>query len=251
MFNHAINLAKRITKELYRDELFVVHCVVGPLATLFIVKVVAESVAKIPFLRDFMPMDALSVGFVALIIHFNGYVLCTLVIIRERISGTLERAFMATYERSEILFGYLLGYSTVILIQTIITLAASYFFFNITYGKNLPWIFMMIFLLGVVSIGLAMFVSNFARRESHAMVAIPLILLPAFLLSGLIFPIDILQKSLQIFSYIFPLRYAVVPMQRMILEGQSFWAMKFDVLGLLIYGAVTLVLGTITLKDRE
>jgi len=80
--DHIIALTKRIAREICRDNLFIFNLIIGPLVTLYIVKVCADSLAKIPFLRDFMPMDALAIGFMCLIIHFNGYVLCTLVVIR-------------------------------------------------------------------------------------------------------------------------------------------------------------------------
>lgn len=251
MFNHVIGLTKRISREIYRDNLFIFNLVIGPLVTLYIVKICADSLAKIPFLRDFMPMDALAIGFICLIIHFNGYVLCTLVIIRERVSGTLERVFMATYRRHEVLTGYLFGYSMLILAQTIIVLVASKYMFNITYGRNLLFISVMVFLLGVISIALAMFVSNFARREAHAMISIPLILLPAFLLGGLIFPIEVLPRWLQVVSYLFPLRYANIPIQKVLIEGETFAGVWPHFAGLIGYGVAMIILGSLTLKDRE
>jgi len=249
--DHIIGLTKRIAREICRDNLFIFNLLIGPLVTLYIVKICADSLAKIPFLRDFMPMDALAIGFICLIIHFNGYVLCTLVIIRERTTGTLERVFMATYRRSEVLTGYLFGYSLLMLAQTAIVLTASKYMFHITYGRNLPVIFGSIFLLGVVSIALAMFVSNFARREAHAMVAIPLVLLPAFLLGGLIFPVEVLPKWLQIVSYGFPLRYANIPIQKILIEGETLKTVWPHFAGLIAYGFVMILLGSMTLKDRE
>ena len=247
--SHILILARRISQEIVRDEFNIIHAVIGPIATLWIVKLVSEGISQLAL--EYVPMEALGIGFVAMLIHFSGYVLCTLVIIRERISGTLERVFMATYERSEILLGYCLGYSTLIFAQTVIVLIVSKYFYNLHYGKNLLAVFVITFLLGIVSIGLAMFVSNFARRESHAMIAIPLILLPAFLLSGLIFPIEALPKFLKALSYFFPLRYAILPLQDILLRGLTFWQVKLDFIGLFGYGVITLVLGSLTLKDRE
>lgn len=247
--NHIFILSNRISREIFRDEFNIIHAIIGPIATLYIVKLVAESVEKLAL--EYIPMEALGIGFVALLIHFGGYVLCTLVIIRERISGTLERVFMAGYEKWEILLGYTLGYSIVILGQTIIILIASKYFFKLTYGKNLIPVFLITFLLGVVSIGLAMLISNFARRESHAMIAIPIILLPAFLLSGLIFPLEVLPKILQILSYFFPLRFAISSLHGLLLYEKAFWAIKIDFLALILYGIITLFLGSLTLRDRE
>ena len=249
--DHVTGLTKRIAREIYRDNLFVFHLLAGPLITLYIVKICADSLSKVPFLRDFMPMDALAVGFICLIIHFNGYVLCTLVIVRERVTGTLERVFMATFRRSEVLIGYLFGYSLLILAQTAIVLAAAKFLFRIEYGRNLPVIFLVVFMLGVVSIALAMFISNFARRESHAMISIPLVLLPAFLLGGLIFPVDVLPKWLQIVSYAFPMRYANIPIQKILIEGGTLRTVWPHFAGLAAYGAVMVFLGSLTLRDRD
>jgi ABC-2 type transport system permease protein len=249
--DHIIGLTKRICREIYRDNLFLINLVVGPLLTLYIVKICAESLSKIPFLKDFMPMDAMAIGFVCLIIHFNGYVLCTLVVIRERVGGTLERVFMAGFQRHEVLLGYLTGYSLVMLIQTVIVLVAAKYMFGITYGGNLAFIFIMVLLLGIVSIALAMFISGFARREAHAMISIPLVLLPAFLLGGLIFPVELLPKWLKVISYAFPMRYANIPIQQVLVEGRGLSSVWPNVAGLVIYGGVLIFLGSLTLKDRE
>lgn len=249
MISHILALTRRIIREIYRDELFILNAVFGPIIALYIIKIAAKSIEGLAM--EYIPLEAIGIGFACLLIHLYGYILCTLVIVRERISGTLERVFVATFERREVLLGYVLGYSTVILGQTIIILGASYYFFNLKYGHNIIPVFIIAFLLGIVSIGLAIFISNFARRESHALVGIPLILLPALLLSGLIFPIEALPWSLAVLSYFFPLRYAITSLQGMLLLNKNFSEVIWDFVALIVYGILTLILGSVTLKDRE
>lgn len=246
---HIFVLAERIIRENGRDELFILHTILTPVITLVVLKLVIQGLEGILF--EFIPTENLAIGFVALLIHLSGYVICTLVIIRERITGTLERLFIATFKKSEIILGYLAGYSIVIFIQTIIVLIFTKFFFEINYGKSIFIVFLIIFLLGLASIGLAMFISNFARRESHSLLGIPLILFPAFLLSGLIFPVAALPKYLQILSYLTPVRLAISSIEGILFRGKGFFEVKTEFMGLLIYIILTLILGSITLKDRE
>lgn len=246
---HILTLAERIIRENGRDELFILHTILTPIITLVVLKLVIQGLEGILF--EFIPTGNLAIGFVALLIHLSGYVICTLVIVRERITGTLERLFIATFKKSEIILGYLAGYSIVIFIQTIIVLIFTKFFFEINYGKSIFIVFLIIFLLGLASIGLAMFISNFARRESHSLLGIPLILFPAFLLSGLIFPVAALPKYLQILSYLTPVRLAISAIEGILFRGKNFFEVKTEFTGLLIYIILTLILGSITLKDRE
>lgn len=246
---HIFALAERIIRENLRDELFILHIILVPVVALVLIKVVIKGLQEILF--EFIPTEGIAIGFAALLIHLQGFIICTLVIVKERLYGTLERMFVATFKRSEIILGYLLGYSLVILFQTVIILIFIKYFFEIHFGENIFAVFLIIFLLGLVSIGLAMFISNFAKKEAHSLVGIPLILFPGLLLSGVLFPVAALPKYLNFLSYFTPLRFAYSSLEGMLLRGKGFWDIKIDFLALLLYGILTLVLGSATLKDRE
>lgn len=235
--------------EVRRDKMFMTLGTTGPVVVLFLVKFAAESIEKLAL--DFVPVEIVGLGFLALIIHFVSYVNSTLVILRERLNGTLERVFMAGYKKYEVILGYSMAYTVVVFLQSLVLLVISKYLFGLTYGKNFPFVIMAMLLLGVVSIGLSLFLSNFCTREAHAMVALPLILIPAFLVSGLLVPLEALPKWLQGLSYLFPLRYAITATEDLVLRHKGILTVKTPFLCLLFYGFVTLLLGSFTLKDRE
>ncbi len=249
MITHILSLAKRLITENRRDPLFILHIIIGPIAALFITKLVLNSVEELVMIP--LPAGAMGIGFLSLIIHFNGYMLCSLVIIRERTTGTIDRIFVSTFKKFEIIMGYLLGYSVVILIQSAVVLVTGAFFFKLPIGSNIFTVLGIIILLGMVSIGMAMAISNFCNKESHAMLAIPIILIPSFLLGDLIFPIQALPKGLKILSAFFPLRFAITSLKETILWGKPFLSIYKDVLFLLFYGIIMVILGSLTLKDRR
>jgi ABC-2 type transport system permease protein len=71
--------------------------------------------------------------------------------------------------------------------------------------------------LGAVSLGI--FLSTFARTELQIIQFIPLVLVPQFLLSGVLFPVSSLPDVVQPFVKIMPLSYAVDGLRQVFLRG--------------------------------
>ncbi len=156
-----IAVAARVLRQLRHDRRFLILSIVAPLLVLYITKAALNSF-NVPFIN--VSNFVIPIG--AFVVHFATYVLCAIVLVRERTAQTLARMFVSGYTRGEIIGGYMLAYSCLATLQCLLVLGELYFLFHLSYpAPVLLSIYLVIWLLAVISISLGIFVSNFARTE--------------------------------------------------------------------------------------
>src|SRR5678815_1279364 len=99
-------VARRVLRQLARDRRFLAFSLVVPLVVIYLTRVFFDAFS-IPL---FQP-GPLVVPVCAFIVHFLTYILCALVLVRERAAQTLQRMFVSGYRQAEIIGGYVLAYT--------------------------------------------------------------------------------------------------------------------------------------------
>lgn len=238
-------VAGRVLNQLRRDPRMVGLSLMFPLIIIYFIKVIFDVLAGPSF-----NISAYVVPYAAFIIHFITFVLTAIVLVRERTAGTLARMFVSGYNQIEIIIGYLLAYTIVATIQSLLVLIELNWLFELGYNfSQLSSMYLVMWLLAVISMELGMLVSNFARTEGQVFPFIPLIVL-SVILAGIIIPVEKLPGWAQVLSYLTPLLYANAVLQELIRAGVLFDAGGMLV-GLLAYGVVAMVLVTITLREKD
>ena len=79
--------------------------------------------------------------------------------------------------------------------------------------------FLVVVLLALGAVSLGIFLSTFARTELQVIQFIPLVLVPQFLLSGVLFPVSSLPAILQPLVLVMPLAYAVDALRQVFIRG--------------------------------
>ena len=169
----------------------------------------------------------------------------------ERTSGTLSRLLASPLKESELVAGYAVAFGIIGIAQSAVLLSAAVILFHVTIVGDVLLAFGVIALLAVVSEGLGIMLSSFARREAQAIQFLPIVVLPAFLLSGVFWPIQAIPEWLRPVSYVLPTTYAVEAVRSVILRGWGLDKIYPDVIALLIFAGVFLSLATILLRRRE
>lgn len=169
----------------------------------------------------------------------------------ERTSGTLSRLLASPLKESELVAGYAVAFGIIGIAQSAVLLSAAVILFHVTIVGDVLLAFGVIALLAIVSEGLGIMLSSFARREAQAIQFLPIVVLPAFLLSGVFWPIQAIPEWLRPVSYVLPTTYAVEAVRSVILRGWGLDKIYPDVIALLIFAGVFLALATILLRRRE
>ena len=164
-------------------------------------------------------LDYFGAAFIGLILFFLIFVVTSVAFLRERSQGTLERLMASPLRRSEIVVGYMLGFTAVALVQGVIVLVFALYVLRVHNEGNVLLVFLVEALLAVGAVNLGIFLSMFARTEFQAVQFIPIVLVPQVLLSGVLFPVDSEPVPLQYVSAVLPLTYAVDGLRNVMLKG--------------------------------
>ncbi|MBL8164657.1 MAG: ABC transporter permease [Anaerolineae bacterium] len=246
MFANMLAVARRVMNQLRRDPRLIALSLLMPTAIVYMLSLFFEGV-DVPIFKP----EQFVVPIGAFIVHFITYALCAIVLVRERTSGTLSRMFISGYRPVDVIGGYLLAYSGLALVQSLIVLIGLSLLFDLGYSIE---VFLtlggIIWLLALLSITLGMLASNFARSEGQVFPMIPLVIMFSAFFSGVILPIDRLPDFIQPVRFITPMYYANNNIQALIDSSRA----PIDLLngwgGLLLYGVVLLGLATYTLREQ-
>jgi ABC-2 type transport system permease protein len=205
------------------------------------------------------PMANFAPAMVAFFTYFFVYLLTGVSFLRERTGGTLERLMATPVTRAEVVGGYALGFllfatlqvailMTWVLGQVDVPAIGPMPAFVIGLGvasEGSPLLaFAVVLLLALGAVSLGIFLSTFARTELQIIQFIPLVLVPQFLLSGVLFPVSSLPDVIRPFVSIMPLSYAVDGLRQVFLRGADLGVGQLQ-LDLVVLAVVAVFFATI------
>jgi ABC-2 type transport system permease protein len=208
------------------------------------------------------PMTAYAPALVGFFVYFFVYLLTGVSFLRERTGGTLERLMATPVSRAEIVTGYTLGFGLFAVIQVTVLmlwvlgtvhvpaigpLPAFSIGLGVAVAGSPLLVFVVVLLLAMGAVSLGIFLSSFARTELQIIQFIPLVIVPQFLLSGVLFPISSLPAVIQPIAPLLPLTYAVNGLRQVFIRGADLGvaALRFD---LLVLAAFALFFATIAAR---
>ncbi len=148
--------------------------------------------------------DAIMVFVIQFVVFFFAFLIVGISFLHERKSQTLSRMLTYNISKSSIVFGYLIGFGVITIVQsTLIELFAIYALnVNVVGSVFVSILFNSLFAL--VAIALGSLVSTLASSEFQVMQFIPIILVPQIIFNGTL-PYDGLYTYI---SGIFPITYS-------------------------------------------
>lgn len=190
-------------------------------------------------------------GIMAFVVYLLTTLLTLITFVGERGTGTLDRLLSTPIKESEIVGGYAITFSILGTIQSGFLLVVGILIFDIMIVGNVLFAFVVIALLAIVCQALGILFSSLARREAQAVQFLPFIILPAFLLSGIFWPIEAIPAWLRPASYIIPPTYAVEACRGVMLKGWGLEEIWFDIIALLIFAVFFISLAILSLKRKR
>ena len=217
-----------------------------------------EKIGKKPVTIDEEPvygkdadfMDYFLPGILSFVAYLLTILLTLISFVGERVSGTLDRLLATPLKESEIVTGYALAFGLLGTLQSAFLLSVGVLVFDITIVGNVMVAFFAIALLAVVSQSLGILISGLAKRESQAIQFFPFVVLPAFLLSGIFWPIEAIPSWLRPASYLVPTTYAVDACRDVMLKGWGLDKIWGNIAALVGFAAIFLTIAVLSLKRR-
>lgn len=192
----------------------------------------------------FAKMVPILMGF---FVFFFVFLISGMALLKERTTGTLDRLLATPVKRSSIVYGYMLSYGFLAVLQTIVIVVVTVWLLGVEVVGNLVSVIVINLLLALVALAFGILLSTFANSEFQMMQFIPLVVIPQIFFSGLI-PLDSMASWVSEIATIIPLKYSGDAVNAIIMRGTSIFDLGGDILVLLGFLVVLTVLNIVGLR---
>lgn len=195
---------------------------------------------------QFSSNDQIMLLIMEFICFFFAFITVGISFLNERHNRTLQRMLCIGTSRLDIIFGYLIGYGFVGIVQTLIIELMMLHILDISFSIYVIYSVLFNIFFTFFGISLGMFISSFAKTEFQIMQFIPLIIVPQLIFSAIL-PYDGLYN---IISKILPLTYAYKAQENILLKNNP--NIITSIIIIIIYITIFLIFTLIKLgKDKE
>ncbi|MBP7340931.1 MAG: ABC transporter permease [Smithellaceae bacterium] len=189
-------------------------------------------------------------GIVAFVIMLISLLLTSIAIIREKEAGTMEQLIVTPLRASELIFGKTIPYAILSLVQLVVVILAAIVWFEIPLAGSVGLLFFAACLFLLSTLGIGLFISTISSTQQQAMMTTFFFILPFFMLSGFVFPIDNMPVVVQALTYLNPLRYFLVILRGLFLKGVGLEILWPQYVFLAVLGAIVFAGAIVRFKKR-
>jgi ABC-2 type transport system permease protein len=190
-------------------------------------------------------------GVLALVMSVIGAFLTSLTIAREWERGTMEQLISTPVTPVEIMLGKLAPYFAIGMFDVIVCAVIAVYWFQVPFRGSPVTLLLSSAMFLVVVLALGFYVSVIAKSQLAAsQIALLSTFLPAFLLSGFLFPIEQMPAVLQWITRILPPRYYVSVLKKIFLKGTPTALLYADLVPLAVFALVLTLLATASFHKR-
>lgn len=208
-------------------------------------------IPRVLYNPDLSGINFIVPGLISLILMMIPAIITSVAIVREKETGTIEQLIVSPVRPVELMLGKVAPYLLVSALDAVLITLAGVLWFDIPF-KGDPWLLaLMIIVYMLTTIGIGLVISTVTETQMTAQVAAFLgTMLPAFMLSGFVFPIESMPKVIQYISLAVPNRYFLVILRSIFLKGTglaSFWR---EALTLFSFGLGLLIIATVRFRKK-
>jgi len=189
-------------------------------------------------------------GVIASIAFLIPIILTAQAVVREREMGTLEQIMVTPIRPWELVVGKTLPFALIGLFDVIMIALIGIFWFDVPLRGN-PLVLLLgnvLFLMSSVGVGL--FISTISSTQQQAQISIFFFSMPAFILSGFVFPLENLPAWIRYLTYANPLRYFLAIIRGVFLKESGLGILWPQMLALGILGGTMVLLSSLRFQKR-
>ncbi len=184
-------------------------------------------------------------GIVAFLVMLLSLLFTSMAIVREKEAGTMEQLIVTPLKPFEMILGKTIPFIIISQAQMVMVIAFGIFWFDIPMKGSFLLLMGAACLFLLSTLGIGLFISTVSQTQQQAMMTNFFFILPFFMLSGFVFPIDNMPTVVRWFTYLNPLRYFLVIIRGVFLKGIGFGVLwpqfaALAILGLIVFtGAIS------------
>jgi ABC-2 type transport system permease protein len=187
-------------------------------------------------------------GVTAMVVLLISLMLTALSVVREKEIGTMEQILVTPIRPIELMLGKTIPFAIIAMLVGIGVTVVGVLWFQVPFRGD-PLVLIVgtsAFLLS--SIGLGLFISTISSTQQQAMMAANLFLMPAIMLSGLVFPIANMPMFFQYLTRLNPLTYFILVARGVFLVGAGLSLLWKDMAAMVLLGVSLLTLAVARFK---
>jgi drug efflux transport system permease protein len=190
-------------------------------------------------------------GIVGLLTMVVTTMVTSLSIARERELGTLDQLLVTPMRSWEIVLGKAIPPFIIGVAEAGFIVLVAIYWFHVPFRGNLGTLFIGIacFLLSAIGVGLA--ISSIARTMQQGLLGAFIFLVPSVILSGFATPIANMPHLVQQLTLINPLRYYMVVLRGVFLEGATLSSLSSQLWPMLVIGVFNLAVAQWLFRHRS
>ncbi|WP_324779893.1 ABC transporter permease [Thiobacillus sedimenti] len=173
-----------------------------------------------------------------------------LTVAREREQGTFDQLLVTPLRPAEILLGKALPGFLIGMVQGTVILLIATLWFKVPLLGSLPALYGGLALFLLSGVGAGLLISALAVTQQQGLLGAFLFMVPAVILSGFATPIANMPPLVQAITLIDPLRYFLVILRKVFLEGAGFDVLTGQLWPMAAIGVVTLSLASWLFRHR-
>lgn len=196
---------------------------------------------RVWFNTDMVSRNFIFPGLIAVVMMIMSAILTSLCMAREWETGTMEQLIVTPVTGTELIFGKLAPYFCIGMLDLLLCVGVGEFVFDVPLRGSLGLLTLLslLFLFGALSFGILLSIITKSQLLASQL-GIVTTILPAFLLSGFIFPIENMPLPIQAVTHIISARYFVFILRGIYLKDVGIGMLWPEVLFLAGFGAIVL-----------
>ena len=187
-------------------------------------------------------------GVTAMVVLLISLMLTAMSVVREKEIGTMEQILVTPIRPIELMLGKTIPFAIIAMLVGIGVTIVGVLWFQVPFRGD-PLVLIVgtaAFLLS--SIGLGLFISTISSTQQQAMMAANLFLMPAIMLSGLVFPIANMPLFFQYLTLLNPLTYFIIVARGVFLVGAGVALLWKSMAAMVLLGIALLILAVFRFK---
>ncbi len=189
-------------------------------------------------------------GIVALLTQVVTLMVTALSVAREREVGTFDQLLVTPMRPIDILLGKSIPGLLIGSAETTFGIIAAVLWFGVPVRGGFVALYLGLLLSLLSVIGIGLMISSFAVTQQQALLGTFLFVVPSTILSGFVTPIRNMPPLIQDITYLIPMRYFLIVVREIFLEGGSAWSLMPQYWPMLVIALATLTMAGWLLRRR-
>jgi ABC-2 type transport system permease protein len=238
--NYALRLATQKTDQTGGKAILVAQAASIPITNSF----------QVLYNPDFRDLWFVLPAIIGMLLQTAAVSQAALVIVREREVGTMEQILATPTRPLELLIGKLIPLLVLCFVVMGLILFLGVFWFGVAFRGSLGLYLLLSLLFITSSLGLGFLISTVSRNQRQAQQASTILMLFSMLLTGVVYPRNVMPFIPQFIGSLLPLTYFIRISRGIIMKGVGITFVWPDAAALAIYTLVVMIAAALNFKKR-